>query len=66
MTRFSCLFLASLVASSTAFSVFPNTQTGRVSDTSLSLFGNLGDAFKNDDKLATPQSAGLKGVSVVL
>lgn len=32
----------------------------RPSATELHFFGNLGDAFKNDDSLGKPQNAGLK------
>ena len=60
MTRCVVLFLVSLVASSTAFTVFP--QTGRLSETSLNIFGGLSDAFKNDDKLAPRKNEGLSGV----
>lgn len=60
MTRVAFLFLVSLVASSTAFTVSP--QAGRSSVTSLNIFGGLSDAFKNDDKLAPRKNEGLSGV----
>lgn len=66
MSRFSVLLLACLIASANAFSILPSVHTaGRVSETSLDLFGGLGDAFKNDDKLGARQNEGLKGVSIV-
>lgn len=61
MTRFSAILLTCLVASSSAFSVLPNVGSPAAT-TSLNMFGNLGDAFKNDDKLGKPKDEGLKGV----
>jgi len=59
MNRFVFLLLSCLVASSNAFSVLPSVQNP--SQTSLNLFGGLGDAFKNDDKLGERKNEGLKG-----
>ncbi|KAI2513469.1 hypothetical protein MHU86_943 [Fragilaria crotonensis] len=59
MTRSLLILLVILIDSSAAFAVFP--QTGRLSETSLKIFGGLGDAFKNDDKLAPRKNEGLTG-----
>ena len=64
MTRAVFLLLVLLIDSSHAFAVFP--QTGRLSETSLHIFGGFGDAFKNDDKLAPRKNEGLTGVSFTL
>jgi hypothetical protein len=64
MTRSLLILLVILIDSSAAFAVF--SQTGRVSETSLKIFGGLGDAFKNDDKLAPRKNEGLTGVSCCL
>ena len=64
MMHFSLLSsfaLATLVAQSHAFCVIPIYAVQPI--TTLNLFGNLGDAFKNDDSLGKKENAGLKGVS---
>lgn len=60
-TIFVSVVLAALTAQSSAFCVLPN-HVARPS-TFMNLFGNLGDAFKNDDSLGKKENAGLKGVS---
>jgi hypothetical protein len=47
-----------------AFTALPRKVASPISY--LNLFGNLGDAFKNDDGLGKQDNAGLKGVSVYL
>lgn len=56
--------LACLATPLAAFTALPRKVASPIS--SLNLFGNLGDAFKNDAGLGKQENAGLKGVSVYL
>mmetsp|Transcript_25840 Transcript_25840/g.43952 ORF Transcript_25840/g.43952 Transcript_25840/m.43952 type:complete len:137 (-) Transcript_25840:1081-1491(-) len=56
-----CVVVACMVSVTAGFAVVPQSKVRQSTTTELNIFGNLGDAFKNDDTLGARENAGLKG-----